>query len=202
MIENYIKNGIILKTIQFDEETEKKRYEKVYTNGGNKTQEKEYFFDKEGRIRYEGKFKNCSKNGIGIHYSKGGQVLYKGEFKDGKYDGIGKLMDPELVFNDDTTQNYTQIVYEGQFIIGKRHGEGKSYSNGSLYYYGQFKNDMFNGFGITFFANGKKSYEGFFKNNRREGEGKEYDEDSGDIIYDGNFKNMRYEGIGIQYKKS
>ena len=111
LIENYIKSGLILKTIQYDEETGLKRYEKVYSNGGNKNQEKEYFFDKEGRMRFEGKFKNCSKNGIGMHYSKSGQILYKGEFKDGKYDGIGKLMDPDPVFNDESVSGtFTQII--------------------------------------------------------------------------------------------
>ena len=86
---------------------------------------------------------------------------------------------------------------------------------------GEFKNDLFEGFGIAYFSNGarfegewEKSelkigayyypqgdiYEGEFKNNMREGYGTFYCSDG--LIYEGEWKSNYPEGYGIIYSSN
>jgi antitoxin component YwqK of YwqJK toxin-antitoxin module len=77
-VENHLQSGILIKMVLFHEVTGKKRYEKRF--GASRGSDKEFFFTKEGKIRFEGKFKNCAKTGVGNHYDLTGKTLYKGEF--------------------------------------------------------------------------------------------------------------------------
>ena len=66
--------------------------------------------------------------------------------------------------------------YEGGYLNGKRHGKGKEYYDGELFFDGEY-------------LNGKKH-----------GEGKEYD--SGNLMFEGKFlNNKRWDGVGYDDNK-
>ena len=91
-------------------------------------------------------------------------------------------------------------IFEGNFVNGKREGSGRiTFPNKkSIFYIGQYKNDVGNGKGKEFYENGNVAYEGDFVNNNRQGYGKEYYE-NGKLKYEGNFFNDKYEGNGKYY---
>ena len=65
-----------------------------------------------------------------------------------------------------------------------------NFSNGNKYE-GEFKNDMFEGYGIYCYSNGD-IYEGEFKIDLKNGYGKYYYSDG--RVYAGEFKNNKFEG--------
>ena len=58
------------------------------------------------------------------------------------------------------------IMYEGDFINGKKEGNGKLIDENGNYYIGQFKNDLRNGRGKMFLSNGIIIYIGIFINDK------------------------------------
>ena len=62
-----------------------------------------------------------------------------------------------------------------------------------------FKDGKMEGQGAIFNSIGQKIYEGAIKNFKREGQGIEYDENTGCQIYDGEWKADCRDGKGIQY---
>ena len=68
------------------------------------------------------------------------------------------------------------LIYEGEYINGRRNGKGKEYRLGQLAYEGDFKYGKRNGIGKEY-DNGKLIYEGGFKNNKRDGNGKIFKND-------------------------
>ena len=58
------------------------------------------------------------------------------------------------------------IKYEGDYINGKREGNGKFIDEDGNYYIGQFKNDLRNGIGKVFLSNGINIYKGIFINDK------------------------------------
>ena len=99
--------------------------------------------------KYEWKDKNCYQgyfekdlfNGLGT-YKWGDKKKYEGYWKDGKMNGKGKL-----TFLDGS-------YYDGDFVDGLKEGTGK-YVWKSNIYYGEWKNDKQNGYGI-YYKDGKK----------------------------------------------
>ncbi len=61
-------------------------------------------------------------------------------------------------------------TYEGEFLRGQRHGQGK-FSKNNYSYIGGYKNTLKSGIGTEKFSNGDK-YTGLFKNDFFDGEGK------------------------------
>ena len=109
------------------------------------------------------------------------------------------------------------IMYQGDFVEGKREGYGIFYGQ-EYYYIGQWNNDLAWGHGILYTYNGNIIYdgdfigdkiEGFgkyiylngfyyigqFKNGKKNGKGTLYYE-NGNILYDGDFINDEFEGYG------
>lgn len=94
-------------------------------------------------------------------------------------------------------------IYEGEFLNGKREGEGiLNYTSDSEYYgnsyQGQFLNDRYHGEGTYKYASGDY-YEGNFRMGRFDGFGIFYyksGEDDGDI-YEGYWQNGREHGPGV-----
>ena len=82
---------------------------------------------------------------------------YKGIISNGKPNGKGKL-----VFHD--------LNYEGDFLNGKRHGNGVQSWTSGLHqgesYVGEWKNDERDGYGIHTWPDGRK-YTGEWKTNRQ-----------------------------------
>ena len=84
--------------------------------------------------------------------------------------------------------------YDGEFLVGSKHGHGKlSWQDGS-YYEGQFKRNMFEGKG-TYVWSTLNKYEGNFKNGKMDGIGT-FTWADGKVYY-GEFKNGLREGKGV-----
>lgn len=85
-------------------------------------------------------------------------------------------------------------VYEGEFLNGKRHGNGKyKYSNGDIYK-GEFKDGSFTGNGEYYFAKTGDRFNGNFKNGKFCGNGTIFFSDG--AIYDGMARNGQPHGYG------
>ena len=109
---------------------------------------------------------------------------YKGMTSNGKPHGKGKLVSHDL-------------KYEGDFLDGKRHGNGIQYWIGGLHegesYLGEWKEDERDGYGIQIWPDGRK-YTGEWKNNRQNGKGV-LTNATGDT-YNGYFKDDQPNGEG------
>ncbi len=92
--------------------------------------------------------------------------------------------------------------YYGQVSqkTGKPNGKGKYHLEDGSVYYGEFKNNTFNGFGTLYYANSDNMYKGNFKNNAREGKG-ELLYGNGDK-YIGNFELDEPHGKGVYIYKN
>ncbi|MCD8501369.1 MAG: hypothetical protein LRY71_06350 [Bacillaceae bacterium] len=165
-----------------------------------------YYSD--GRVKYEGGWKDNKEHGKGRLYESDGTLIYEGQFSKGSFHGKGKL------YESDGT-----LIYEGHFSKGLFYGEGKLFeSEGNLLYEGQFVDDKFEGKGTMYLAADTKisgewengtvvkgliiineivHYDGEFRNGKYHGEGIEYF--NGDIKYKGTFKDGKYDGIGKLY---
>lgn len=89
-------------------------------------------------------------------------------------------LDANLVLREKRT-GYFKVFYsnrdryEGDFVNGQPHGQGKS-----------------------FYSNGKVSYEGGYLRNNAHGKGREYST-NGNLLYSGDFAFNEYHGFGISY---
>jgi antitoxin component YwqK of YwqJK toxin-antitoxin module/ankyrin repeat protein len=158
----------------------KVRYEGEYKDG--KPEGKGKLYDKNRKLKYDGEFKDGKYNGKGKLYWEDGKRRYEGEFKDGAFFGKGK----EYYRND-------KLRYDGEYKDGKP-VEGRLFDeSGNLKYEGQFLNFEYNGKGKGYYPNGKLRYKGEFKDGKPK-EGKLYYE-SGNLWYEGEYKN----GKGKEY---
>ena len=64
------------------------------------------------------------------------------------------------------------LVYEGEYLNGKRNGKGKEFINDWLFYEGEYLNGKRNGKGKTYYPNRNPMFEGEFLNGKA---GKEMD---------------------------
>lgn len=203
-------------------------------------------YNNNGIIQYSGNFKRNKKHGKGKFYNRNGILILDGEWKHDKfiyepsdkyqsfyrngflkykgevnfqkkYHGYGFL------YNNDGT-----ISYKGEFINGKKCGQGCFYHNNEVLYNGEWKNNKFNGngilytsnislnvvvlyegkfkngkchgHGIQFFRNGNVFFEGIFQNSEFK-KGKKYDI-TGKLLYHGEFKNSLYHGCGTLFEEN
>jgi len=135
---------------------------------------------------YKGSFANGYREGTGILINKTKKTKYYGSFLNNCYHGFG-------IFIDESIPNQP-IIYNGQFVNDKMHGEGTlifdnldiyvggiyegkihgsgiKYFRGGAFYKGNFKDEKINGYGILTYSN-KSSYEGFWINDKMHGQGK------------------------------
>ena len=120
---------------------------------------------------YEGEYMNGEKNGKGKTFWKG-EIVFEGEFLDGqewngkKYDKNGNI-EYELKIGKGYVKEYDyneNLIFEEEYLKGKRYAKGKEYKNN------------------------KVIYEGEFSYGSRNGNGKEYDE-KGNLIFEGEYYN-------------
>ena len=124
---------------------------------------KEFYFD--GNKRFEGEYLNGLRWN-GKFFSKYKNELL-GELKDGK--GIGA--------DFDEYHNGDEIIFIGEYLNGKKHGNGEEY-----------------------FEEGFPKYKGKYLNGLRHGKGKEYHKEYSILIFDGEYLNgKRWNGKGIEY---
>ena len=212
-------------------------YEGEYLNREGNGRGKEY--NKENFIlEYEGEYSNGLRHGKGKKYKKQKELLFDGEFFEGKrwtgkaYDTInnniyelknGKGFIRE--YYDDNNLFYENMLYEGDYLNGERHGKAKIYKKNAAYernyflmFEGEFKNGkMWSGKRynsdkeiIYELKDGKGyieedydgiEYEGEYLNGEKNGKGVEYYYD-GSLQFEGRYLNGKRNGIGKEYKKS
>ena len=95
--------------------------------------------------------------------------------------------------------SYSKLdIYYGDFYNDMRNGYGEIYYNyNNEYYNGEWQNDKREGDGILFYNNENKKYEGKWKNDKYHDFGK-YVNEAGNL-YEGQFNDGKKEGNGILY---
>ena len=150
-------------------------FEGEYLNGKRNGKGKEYH---DGRLIFEGEYLNGEKNGPGIEYNGSGKILFEGEYLNGiRWNGKAKdyysevelILEIEIINGKGKGKEYhfNEIIYEGEFLNGKRHGKGKLYWNNKLKYEGEFSNGKRNGKGKEYDNNGQLIYEGEYLDGKR-----------------------------------
>ncbi|OFV70414.1 toxin-antitoxin system YwqK family antitoxin [Acetobacterium wieringae] len=124
---------------------------------------KEYYPN--GLLKYEGNFVNGLASGQGKLYEENGKLKYIGSFANGYASGQGRIFDASgklkcegnfarLSTNQENIKDPSvptghckeyydngQLKYEGEFLSGVWHGEGRSYDrSGRLVHKGKFRN--------------------------------------------------------------
>lgn len=155
------------------------------------------YYDKNGKVKYEGDFNNGFRHGKGKVYFESGiyegdivkNILegkgtikydngnsYTGDWKDGNFNGKG------------TYKWKVGNSYTGDYVNGNREGKGTyTWAEGS-YLIGEFKNNKPHGKCTEYRKDRTKAFEGTYVNGKAEGYGKLYDK-NGKITYEGQFKN-------------
>lgn len=135
--------------------------EGVFVNAIQVGPGKEYYAN--GTLKYEGNFTNGLASGQGKLYEETGKLKYIGNFVNGYAAGQGRIFDANgklkcegnfarLPSNQDSIKDPSvptghckeyydngQLKYEGEFVNGVWHGEGRSYDRqGHLLFKGRF----------------------------------------------------------------
>ena len=125
--------------------------------------------------------------------------------KSGKYK-IGKRVGKRIGKGAEYTRGKNKLIFEGEYINGKRNGKGKEYyENGKLKFEGKYLNGLKNGEGIEYHSeknfNKEKEikFEGQYLNGLRNGKGKEYYKDE-KLKFEGKYLNGLRNGKGKEYK--
>lgn len=93
----------------------------------------------------------------------------------------------------ETWQNAT-IRFQGQYVEGRKEGQGRYEWPDGSYYEGGFLDSKFDGYGVYYFAESGKIYEGQFQENLFQGRGKlSYPNSS---VYLGDFSSNQRDGHG------
>jgi antitoxin component YwqK of YwqJK toxin-antitoxin module len=173
------------------------------------------YYWKDGKY-YIGEMKNDLIHGNGILYNKDNTVEYDGSFQNGMKYGFGKLY-----HSNNNNNNNNNISYIGCFINNCKTGDGIEYNEDgtifrkgtffnnefikgikyiglSPYYIGEFRTDLYHGYGTLYNYINNIHYEGIFANGVKHGIGKLY-HDNGCISYSGEFINNLKNGYGTEY---
>ena len=146
---------------------DKLRFEGEYKNGQRNGKGKEYG---RGSLEFEGKYKNGKRNGKGKEYFMG-PLIFEGEYlNDKEWIGTGYDLEGNVNYKLDNNINgyrkeYDEnhrLIFEGEFLNGKRNGKGKEY-------------DCLN----------ELIFEGEYLNGKRNGKGKEYG--NRELIFEGEY---------------
>ena len=129
---------------------------------------------KDGKMTYNGNFKNDLRNGKGTFIAEDKKYYYEGEWLNDVMEGKGSLSSNVIgkyvgEFHKDLFEGKGNLIelngdiYSGSFYKGKKYGKGElKLNNGSLYT-GYFKNNKYHGKGKLVDSNGKVIFEGIFK---------------------------------------
>ena len=97
------------------------------------------------------------------------------------------------------------IIFEGEYLDGKRNGKGKEYdycSSGiKILFEGEYLNGIKNGKGKEYdYCSGIKIFEGEYLNGIKNGKGKEYNKNNGKLLFEGDYlkgKKMEWNIKGV-----
>ena len=91
------------------------------------------------------------------------------------------------------------LVYEGEYLNGKRNGKGKEYNyNDNFIYEGEYLNGKRNGKGKEYNFDIELIFEGEYFNGKRNGKGKEYNFNN-ELLFEGVYFNGKREGKEYNY---
>jgi len=135
-----------------------------------------------------------------------------GKYKEGKKDGKGKeykLNTHILIFEGEYLNGKKikgkeyydngNLRFEGEYLNGKRIREGKEfYDNEKLKFEGEYLNGQRNGKGKEYYNNGELKFEGEYLNDQRNGKGKEYN-NYYELKFEGEYLNGKKNGKGKEY---
>ena len=122
-------------------DTNKLIFEGEYLNGKRNGKGKEYIND---MLVFEGEYLNGKRNGKGKEYYNENKLKFEGEYLDGKmwngkgYDIMGNL---EFELKNGKGKEYINdiLVFEGEYLNGKRNGKGKEYNkHGKIEFEGEY----------------------------------------------------------------
>ena len=195
-------NGIVK---QYNDYSSILEFESEYLNGKRNGKGKE--FDNSGTLIFEGEYLNGKKHGKGKEYNCYGKLLFEGEYLydfilkgkyyineklefegdflynkkwNGKgYDKNGNIIYELINGNGNVREFYGDgnLIFEGEYLNGKRNGKGIEYSEGKIKFEGEYLNGKRNGKGKKY-KDGKLIFEGEYINGKRKELKKESDEDS------------------------
>ena len=123
-------------------------------------------------LRYEGEFLNGRKNGKGKEYFNCYElkIKFKGEYLNSlKWNGIGYNIDGDEEYELINGKGYVieydinnELLYEGEYLNGKRNGPGKIYKKGKLIFEGNFVEGRKKGPCKEYYGNGILKFEGVY----------------------------------------
>jgi len=91
------------------------------------------------------------------------------------------------------------LMFEGEYLYGKRSGKGKEYCGSWLIFEGDYLNGKRNGKGKEYqIRTGELIFDGEYLNGKRNGKGKEYDY-NGILQFEGEYLNGKKNGKGKKY---
>ena len=166
---------------------------------GNKERVKEEMFYDNGKIQYEGEFKDNKPFGKWKYYFEDGSLFAEGIFEgseQGKnwkfYGSDKKQLHPKgkLEIHSFTENNQPELI---SFKEGEKQYEYQFYPNFVTHIAGMTLNDSKEGLWVFRFRNGNKQTEATFVNDIQHGEQIVYHE-NGNIYYKGNFDNGKRTG--------
>lgn len=112
---------------------------------------------------YEGMWVNGKRHGYGIFSWSNGNGEYMGQWIDGVQNGHGIHI--WYIIRAEESQYALRNYYEGNFLDGRRHGQGTFYYSSGTKYVGEWKADQKHGKGKVVFRNGT-TIEADFVNDR------------------------------------
>ncbi len=111
---------------------------------------------------YKGFWKDYQREGEGRLYNKDGELLYEGSWKHGKTCGRGKKYYPA---------SDRRAFYEGEFLDGAYHGQGRLEKKDGTCYRGGYENGKREGYGVQTYTGKLVRYEGYWKDDDFFGQG-------------------------------
>ena len=172
-----------------DCDTDKEIYHGSFKNGEKNGKGIEFFRHSDGRIKYEGYFKNNLYHGKGKLYNEYG-FCFVGTFKNGKKEGAFNVISED-----------GKLMKENYYKNDRLHGICKFYfDSGELKLVANFKNNEANGAGKGYYKNGNVSFEGRYRNGEYYGKGKQYGRDK-KLLFIGTFFN-NYLKKGTMFKEN
>ena len=141
---------------------------------------KEYYIT--GKLEFEGEYLIGRRNGKGKEYNERGQIIFKGEYlNDLKWNGYGYAPFNNIIYELKDGKGFVKeydnhtnaLIFEGEYLLGKRHGKGKEYDEfGKLIFEGNFLNGQRNGKGVEYKGKDFIKYIGEYINGKKSGQGK------------------------------
>jgi hypothetical protein len=120
---------------------------------------------------FEGRFDEGVVFGPGVLWYKNGRLCYEGDYKDGKFDGHGILYNGLIEdlrsffdYKDFNKVGKCWSKYEGDFEKDRKNGTGTLYLMNGEKYFGEFINDKIHGKGTFYFIDGR-NITGIWENN-------------------------------------